>query len=174
MPSSVPFRTRSSACVPARARVRSPFREDRRHHHHYRHHRRLFHACERARALSRAPSPSLSSPFSLFLLAWQQEIPAGERYSDRRAISVNNVLLLRHGSGWLYTYETSGQACIKAYHNGLPLSRRRSEPGVVRGAEKKKAVRKLVPTCVVGLSTMLAARRDRPGGPVAAVVDMPT
>lgn len=116
-------RVLAHTCVPER--VQSSFREDRRHHHHYRHHRRLFHACVRARARSFSP------PFSLFLPTRQQEIPAGERYSDRRAISVNNVLLLRHGSGWLYTYtriyETNGQACIKAYHNGSPLSRRQGE-----------------------------------------------
>lgn len=50
---------------------------------------------------------------SLSLLA-RQEIPAGERYSDRRAISVNNVLLLRHGSGWLYTYTRTRRADRRA------------------------------------------------------------
>lgn len=83
---------------------------------------------------------SLSLSYSF--LTRQQEIPAGERYSDRRAISVNNVLLLRHGSGWLYTYiytyKTSGQACIKAYHNGSPLSRRQGDAGVVRGQKRKR------------------------------------
>jgi len=78
---------------------------------------------------------SLSFSLSLSLLARQQEIPTGERYSDRRAISVNNVLLLRHGSGWLYTY---GQACIKAYHNGSPLSCRQGELGVVRERKRKR------------------------------------
>jgi len=38
----------------------------------------------------------------------------------------------------VYTYETNGQACIKAYHNGSPLSRRQSKPGVIREWKRKK------------------------------------
>jgi len=107
------------------ARVRAPFRADRRRHHHYRHHRWLFHACVSARAACLFLFLPFSLSLSLRLLARQREIPAGERYSDRRAISVNNVLLLRHGSGrpvHVCTRGTSGQPCIKAYHNGSPLS----------------------------------------------------
>jgi len=103
---------------------------------------------------------SLSILFSL--LARQQEIPAGERYSDRRAISVNNVLLLRHGSDWLYTYETNGQACIKAYHNGSPLSRRQGEAGVVRGRKRKR----LLESWTRSLDrAQCSTCWNRPGGP---------